>query len=302
MNAKALYRQYCEEHDVPLFFRPSWLDLYNHDWQVVLESELSVTLFFVYFPENKFGFSFIRNPILTPYSGFLFSSSEIDELTRNRLYERILKLIPDVSVFYIDLLPEAGIRNIQSRFSCIDKRTNLLDIQDMSQCLVNFKPALQRQIRKAKKILQIIHSDDMERFYRLHSLTFQKQNLQPPYRIANFIKLWDYCKINQCGQLLFAENENGETHAAMFLVYDEQTAYYLAGGTDEQYYGSGAMSYLMSYAIQFAADEGCKQFDFEGSMIPGINKFFQNFNPIETHYISLQKMSPMYKIYRKLFH
>ena len=72
----------------------------------------------------------------------------------------------------------------------------------------------------------------------------------------------------------------------MWLCYDDQNAYYLAGGTDAKFYGSGSMSLLLWKAIQESIVLHKKVFDFEGSMVNNVNKFFKNFGTQEIEYIS----------------
>ena len=84
------------------------------------------------------------------------------------------------------------------------------------------------------------------------------------------------------------------------MTYDNDTAYYLAGGTDPNFYGSGAMSSLMWHAIQTAIGMKKKVFDFEGSMLPSVDRFFKNFSPQEVHYLHLKKINSfLYSLLKK---
>jgi hypothetical protein len=73
-------------------------------------------------------------------------------------------------------------------------------------------------------------------------------------------------------------DDQGNAHAATLLVFDERSAHYLLGGADPRHRGSGAASLLVWDAIQFAAGHS-KLFDFEGSMVEGIARFFRGFGP-----------------------
>jgi len=79
-------------------------------------------------------------------------------------------------------------------------------------------------------------------------------------------------------RITLATDERGNAHAVNFLVFDDRSAHYLLGGTDPSYRGSGAASLLVWDAIQFAAQHS-KLFDFEGSMVEGIARFFRGFGP-----------------------
>ena len=80
------------------------------------------------------------------------------------------------------------------------------------------------------------------------------------------------------GRIAFAVDEQGNTHAGNLLVFDHRSAHYLIGGSDARHRTSGAASLLVWDAIQFAASVS-RMFDFEGSMVEGISRFFRGFNP-----------------------
>ena len=77
--------------------------------------------------------------------------------------------------------------------------------------------------------------------------------------------------------------------AACFVVHDGQTAYYLLGGyrAAERHHGAGAAA--MFAAISHARALGLKTFDFEGSVIPPIERYFRGFGGRLTHYFTVNK-------------
>ena len=71
-------------------------------------------------------------------------------------------------------------------------------------------------------------------------------------------------------------DSQGRIHAASYFVYDEKCCYYLIGGGDPELRTSGASSLLMWEGIKFASTVS-GSFDFEGSMIEPIERFFRAF-------------------------
>jgi lipid II:glycine glycyltransferase (peptidoglycan interpeptide bridge formation enzyme) len=67
--------------------------------------------------------------------------------------------------------------------------------------------------------------------------------------------------------------------------------YYLFGGMDEAYGDSGAKSLLFWKAINMASEKNLT-FNFEGSMIPGVERFFRSFGG---------ELTPVYYIYKRKF-
>jgi hypothetical protein len=89
------------------------------------------------------------------------------------------------------------------------------------------------------------------------------------------------CRERAQSRILIAEDAQGRAHAGCYLVWDSESAYYLLGGGDPELRNSGAMSLVMWEAIRFSA-EVSDSFDFEGSMIESIERFFRAFGALQT--------------------
>ena len=69
--------------------------------------------------------------------------------------------------------------------------------------------------------------------------------------------------------------QEGEPLGAVWIAWDDKRAYYLLGGYDHSAKSSNAVALAMWRAIQFTAtDLKLPEFDFEGSMIPAVERFF----------------------------
>jgi hypothetical protein len=81
---------------------------------------------------------------------------------------------------------------------------------------------------------------------------------------------------------------NSRSVAGVFVVYDSRTAYYLMGGyADGAHHGAGALA--MWHSILRAKGLGLDVFDFEGSVIPPIERYFRGFGGTLTPYFSVHK-------------
>ena len=90
---------------------------------------------------------------------------------------------------------------------------------------------------------------------------------------------------------MLATDENGNNHAALLLVWDKHSAYYLIGGSDSNYRNSEAMSLLMWKAIE-KASLMVDNFDFEGTMLESVERFIRGFGGEQTPYYQLVKSKP----------
>ena len=81
---------------------------------------------------------------------------------------------------------------------------------------------------------------------------------------------------------------NGRPVAGVYVVHDTRTAYYLMGGYAEgAHHGAGALA--VWHAILRAKEMGLEVFDFEGSVIPPIERYFRAFGGTLTPYFSVHK-------------
>jgi hypothetical protein len=163
----------------------------------------------------------------------------------------------------------------------------LTSLESLSEGL---KKNIVSDIRKAVNTNRIKIREDLsfDDFLALNIKTFQRQGLKLPYKLADARSLDRACLANNARKIFIAEDEQGRHHAGVYLVWDEESAYYLLGGGDPTLRGSGATSLCIYQAIRFSASV-TQSFDFEGSMIESIERFFQAFGAIQTPYFSIRK-------------
>jgi hypothetical protein len=75
----------------------------------------------------------------------------------------------------------------------------------------------------------------------------------------------------------YVTRKAGVPVAACFCIHDAKRAYYVLGGVDDVQ-GVGAAAPMAMFAcIRQARDRGLERYDFEGSMVPGIEHYFRSF-------------------------
>jgi hypothetical protein len=88
--------------------------------------------------------------------------------------------------------------------------------------------------------------------------------------------------------MLCARDEAARVHAVSYVVWDEHAAFYLLGGGDPELRTSGASSLLMWESIM-RAREITDVFDFEGSMLRPVERFFRGFGSLQTPYLRVSR-------------
>jgi Acetyltransferase (GNAT) domain len=147
---------------------------------------------------------------------------------------------------------------------------------------------IRREIRKARKRVQIRDDLGLDRFYAVWAKTFARQGLAPRRPREELERLDLACAARGARAMLFAVDETERVHAVTYAVWDENGAYYLLGGGDPELRTSGAGSLLMWEAIM-RAREVTDVFDFEGSMLKPVERFFRAFGGRQTPYLSVSR-------------
>jgi lipid II:glycine glycyltransferase (peptidoglycan interpeptide bridge formation enzyme) len=141
---------------------------------------------------------------------------------------------------------------------------------------------IRREIRKATRQLEVREVTDVDRFYRVWAKTFERQGVAAPDR-RRLERIDAACAKRDARTILFACDEADQVHAVAYTVRDRRTTYYLMGGGDPHLRTSGASSLLIWEAIRRASADS-QVFDFEGSMLRPVERFFRAFGGRQTPY------------------
>ena len=307
MDVKEKYRALCQsEQTIPLSSQDWWLDIVagENNWQVAaVEKNGEIVASLPYLPAKQMGFPVIRMPGFTPSLGVWIKYPDGQKYNSKLAYEHsvcdeLISQLPDVQRFYQRFHPDftnwlpffwRGFRQTTRYVYIIN------DLSDLDAVFANFRENIRREIRKAKKKLTVFESDDIETLYDLIGKTFSRQDKSLGFSLDFFKKLDAACKLRNCRKILFAKDDEGNLHSGLYLVWDGKMAYYLQGGSDPEFRNSGAASLVMWEGIQFAATV-TQQYNFAGSMIAPIERFFRSFGGVQTPYFSIYKSKFLFKL------
>ena len=87
----------------------------------------------------------------------------------------------------------------------------------------------------------------------------------------------------------FITTESGRDTAAAFCAYSAGTCYYLLGGVNKEHASSGAGALAVDACIEQAHRQGSRIFDFEGSMLPEVERYFRTFGGTPTPYFTVNR-------------
>lgn len=309
---KGIYRRFCEEESsIPLFSQPWWLDVTAGDnWRVALvQKGDTVAAAMPYTVKKRYGFVVLSQPKLTQTLGPWISKT-------NAKYAKCLAREKDLMTALVEQLPDYDHFSQNWHF----QRTNWLPfhwlgfrqttrytyrIEQLNQkneddIWGDLQQNVRTDIKKARNRERLVVRDDLplEVFWRLNKMVFERQNKPMPYDRAFVERLDKAAATHGCRKVLIAMDEQGRPHAGVYIVWDEQSAYYIMGGGDPALRNSGATSLCMWEAIKFASTV-TSSFDFEGSMLEPVERFFRAFGAIQTPYFNLTHTpSRLFKVFQ----
>ena len=313
MTNKQKYREFCQsEVTIPIFSRDWWLDAVcgENNWDVVLiEKGNQIRATLPYYKNIKYGLCMIRMPQLTQTMGpwiALSTAKYAKQLSDQKsLMGQLIEQLPTFDFFSQNF--HYSITNwlpyYWAEFSQTSRYTYVLEnLTDEKMLWDGLLPNIRTDIKKAtnRYHLNISFDFDVNTFLDINELTFKRQNKALPYSRKLVHSIFDACSKQNACKMFFAVDQDGRIHAANFIVWDENSAYYLMGGGDPELRNSGATSLLMWESIRFASTV-TKKFDFEGSMIEPVERFFRAFGARQIPYFQVSKTNTLFvKMYRDI--
>lgn len=278
-----------------VFEQPWWLDVVAPNaWKEILIEEKGETIARWPIVKTRYG---IGMPDLTQALGFWISENEINAdfnyNKRKRITNLLLEQLPNNKSIDIRLNPKVDyfLPMFWRRFTinpCIFYRIN--DLNDVNAVYESFNEIVKKNIKSANNKVTVETIDDIEILLMLLDKTFSLQNRKNPFSKDLVRNIYSACKDHNSCKLLYAIDKNGYAYSGNLMVYDKNVCYGLLGGTDPKYRSSGAFSLLLWEGIKFASTVS-KSFDFQGSMIEGIENFLRQFGGKPIVYYQIRKQN-----------
>ena len=269
-----------------MFEQPWWLDtVAEGKWgEVTVKDGERVIARLPYVMEN----GFISNPVYTQTLGIWFDDSlktyqkgNAHLHAQKEVIAQLLSQLPkhkgmsvtfDSATRYILPFRWHGFR-MEPTFSY---RIN--DLSDMAAVEANISKSTAKKLVPARKKLTIKEDcpELVDLMVELQNKTFARQGRSNPTENELTRRIMTRAIEAGHGKIIMACGEDGEPHSASFLLYDEKVCYDLISGQDPAHKNDNSNELVLAEAIRFAATVS-RAFDFEGSMIEGIEYFFSKF-------------------------
>lgn len=288
-----------------LFQQPYWLDAVAPGrWGAASVSKGGdIVARLPYVAEKKFGLTLLNTPKLTKFLGPWLAPAQgkyAGDLSRQKdLMQDLIAQLPPYDFFSQNF--HYPITNWLPFFWKGFSQTTLYsyvldDLTNEEKLWSGLQGNIRREIRKASKQVEVRDDLGLECFLELNAKTFARKGMALPYSNDYVRRIDDVLKQRNQRRIFFAEDANKQVHASLYIIWDSESAYYLMGGGDSKLRTSGSTSLLMWEAIRFASTV-TKVFDFEGSMLEPIERFFRSFGAKQQPYFRVSYMNTRMKYF-----
>lgn len=293
-----------------VFNTVDWLKIFGDRAQAygIYDKGDNLTGGFCTYKEKKFGLKIYRNPPFTPCIGPFLEIKAKNPVVVMNTWKKVLSSMAD----FIEHLPYSVVSIclnkkivdtqpfIWKKFKVIPAYTYILDLSKSVEDIRKEMSAERRNdMNKAIRdglIVKQVHNFEIVKFLVLKTFSRQEMTVNEYYLDKVLFEFAN--KGNSFASVTF---KNDNPIAASFCVYDKNTAYYLLGGYDykSKHHGAGALATWE--AIKYAQELGLKYFDFEGSMVPQIERYFRGFGGQLIPYYRINKAKLPLEMLLKLF-
>lgn len=272
---------------LPLFYRDWWLDAVcgTQGWAAAMVNQGdSVAGVLPFHYRRRFGLPAILPPPLTPFLGpWLVYPEGMNRPNRyafeNRILAGLADELPDV-VFYIQKWHYRTDNWLPFYWRGFQQRTHysyvIEPLGSSERIWSAFRGSVRTDIRKAEGSCVVSAGEDTAPLYGLLQQVFSRQRRSVPFSSFWLSRLYRRIQAHGSGRIYYARDENQQRiTAGVLVVWDRASAYLLLTGRDAAEEG-GAVSLLIWKALQ-SLPETVRRFDFEGSMLPGVESYFRSF-------------------------
>lgn len=303
MQPKEIYlASEVPENDLPIFHQSWWLDIVCKDWDaVVLHRGNTLCGLWPYATERRLGIAMSRTPPLTPYMGpYVLYPQDLKQGKRDKHEHEVIRemmgMLPGHSVWNVSCLP--GLKQLglfkEMGYAVGFRQTFLMDLdRPEEEIFADLHTDLRRSVRKAYAELTVVEEGDKAgMLYGFQRATLERKGSELHYPQVLFERLVQESIARNAGTLWVARKDS-QVEAILWNIWDGTRAYYLVGAKNPEVKDNHAMTMLIWHAIAHSRKLGKKTFDFEGSMVPGVERFFRTFGARRELYAVLGKNKSM---------
>jgi hypothetical protein len=287
-----------------IFMQPWWLDIVAPgQWTYIdIEKGGDLKARWPIVRKRVKGLKIIEMPLLTQTLGpWIKQESDKPETIHSnerKLLKKLIEKLPehDKLVVNLDMSVQNHLPFKWSGFEQTSMATyQISGKQDQESAWKGLKSSVRRAIKKADSNLRIEEHENSEILYTMISKTFSRQEATVPYSKALLHTLTQAClERNRC-RIISAVTESDQPAVTGMFLFDDDKTYYLCSGFDDTITINGAVNLFVWEGIKESLDHGVT-FDFEGSSIESIERFFSSFGAEQKHFHQVRHFSKKFEL------
>jgi lipid II:glycine glycyltransferase (peptidoglycan interpeptide bridge formation enzyme) len=315
MIVKRLYDldEFCQllEPNIGLFASKLWLNVYGEALHLIgiYQDDHQIIGGFFYFETKKLGFTIIRLPPYTPHCCLYFNFKGTNTAAINGAKKEVMiavcnyiksqKCLLSILAFPSSIVDMQSF--IWSDFKVIPNYTYRIALNcSFDQIRANFdsknRNAINKSIRDGVLVKASSMSKNEEFVFFDRALREAGANVYPSILSGIFNQF-----SNDSNSFCLVASHGDKNLGMVFCVFDNEVCYYLLAGLNKQSGFQGVNNLLVQESIKKAMSLGCSTFDFEGSMIKGVEKFFRSFGAeLHPYYTTNRAWFPLELVLKKL--
>lgn len=269
----------CIEQSVnSLVYGYSWyLDIVSPNWDALILDDYQAVMPLT--GHRKYYINYLSQPFFTQQLG-VFSKQALVQETLIGFLEAIPK-----KYRFIEIQINEQNQILDSRFDVKKRKNYVLDLsRNYEKIFKGYNSQTLRNLKKAKKsdlVVKSIPGKEVVMFYKQHKAVSTKGVKEKDYDML--LTLIEKANDNRNILARGVYDKSGELLASGIFLVQRNRIIFLLGNGSETGREKGAMSFLMDNLImQFSGSKMI--FDFEGSEIEGIARFFKSFGAEKRNY------------------
>lgn len=305
MNSKELYACFYFEHnDIPIYSAPWWLDAVcgEDNWDVVLIKDKNgkiIATFPYYLRTGKFGIKNLTMPLLTQKLGpyIVYDSNKTSEMKKigyeHEIYKKIIEQLPEFDSFNVNF--DQRFKNWLPFYWNGFKQTSrysykIMNLKDLPFVFCNIAKSKRQKIQKAENSLFVKDDMSVEDFYKYFEESVKTRGEHVSYSFDFIKNLVNTTYEHHAGKIYYCTDSDNNIHAVAFIVWDKKCAYYLSAMRKSEFNNSGGNEFLVWHIIK-EVSKFVDEFDFEGSMVKGVEEAYRWYGTTQTEYYNISKIN-----------
>jgi len=291
-----------DENSFSLVHSGAWNEIYDSSSKTlgIYNKGGNLIGVFTLFFGRKLKQTYIITPPYCSDIGLEYECTASNPAQRNGFHKSIGKAISSyldsLSFIFIDITLPYSIKDAQpyiwSKFETSIKYTYLLDLKKSEEEMLSEMSSERRKnIKSAQKkgfTTELFFDSDLISKWSIETLANNNAHYNSDI-INNIIRNFATTENTICTVV----KKDAEIYAMSFVVYDKKAAYYLFGWNNKDLKNDGSGALGLWSSILEAKNRGCALFNFEGSSIASIEKYFRGFGGALTPMINLRKESKL---------